>query len=280
MRFGFNLLLWTTFVEAEHAPLFEKLKRLGYDGVEIPSGDGPVDHYHSVRKLADDAGLACTAIAMATPEADPTSPDAAVRQAGLDRIKSRIECAHILGSPILGGPLYAAHKLFHDELPGDEEFKRSAEVLAQAGEFAEQAGVTLCLEPLNRFEVQLVNTTADARRIVDLAGHARVAIHYDTHHAHIEETSHENAFEVCGEHVGHVHFSESHRGTLGTGMVDWAAVGRGLAASGYDGWCVVEAFGTAVDGLRQAANVHRNCFKSTDEVVEQALPFMKRWTKS
>ncbi len=181
---------------------------------------------------------------------------------------------------MLSGLLYAAHKLFHDELPGDEEFKRSAEVLAEAGEFAEQAGVTLCLEPLNRFEIQLVNTTADARRIVDLAGHPRVAVHYDTHHAHMEERTHEDAFEVCGEHLGHVHFSESHRGTLGTGLVDWTAVGNGLKASGFDGWCVVEAFGTYVDGLRQAANVHRNCFESRDEVVSKALGFMKACTGS
>lgn len=275
MRFGFNLLLWTTFCEAEHEPILARIKELGYDGVEIPSGDGPVEHYHSVRKMADDAGLACTAIAMATPEADPTSPDPAVRAAALDRLKSRIECAHILGSPVLGGPLYAAHKLFHDELPGDEEFKRSAEVLAEAAEFADQAGVTLCLEALNRFEIQLVNTTSDARRIVDLAGHPRVAVHYDTHHAHMEEESHESAIAACGSHLGHVHYSESHRGTLGTGLVDWDGVGRGLKQSGYDGWCVVEAFGTYVDGLRQAANVHRNCFESRDDLLEKAIGFMR-----
>ena len=278
MRFGFNLLLWTTFVEAEHAPLIRWLAELGYDGVEIPSGDGPVDHYPTVRKLVDDAGLAATAIAMATPEADPTSPDPAVRRAALDRIRSRIECAHILGSPVLGGPLYAAHKVFHDTLPGEDELERSAEVLAQAGDDAEQAGVTLCLEPLNRFEIQLVNTTAHARRIVELADHPRVAIHYDTHHAHIEESSHEDAIATCGEHLAHVHCSESHRGTLGTGLVDWSAVGRGLAAAGYDGWCTVEAFGTAVDGLRQAANVHRDCFASREEVAEKALAFMRECT--
>jgi D-psicose/D-tagatose/L-ribulose 3-epimerase len=275
MKFGFNLLLWTTFVEEEHAPLMHRLKKLGYDGVEIPSGDGPVDHYHTVRKLADDAGLACTAIAMATAEADPTSKDPAIRAAALDRIKSRIECAHILGSPVLGGPLYGAHKLFRDELPGDDEFQFAADVLARAGDFAEQAGVTLCLEPLNRFEVQLVNTTDDALRVIDLAGHPRVAVHYDTHHAHIEERSHEDAITSCGGALRHVHFSESHRGTLGTGLVAWSAVGAGLRAAGYDGWCVVEAFGTDVDGLRQAANVHRNCFRSRRDVAEKALPFMR-----
>lgn len=279
MRFGFNLLLWTTFVEPEHARLMVRLREIGYDGVEIPSGDGPVDHYHTVRRLADDAGLSCTSIAMATPETDPTSEDSTVRRKALDRIKSRIECAHILGSPILGGPLYAAHKVFHDHLLGDDEFRRAADVLAAAGEFAEQADVTLCLEPLNRFEIQLVNTTADARRIVELCGHPRVAIHYDTHHAHIEEASHGQALATCESHLRHMHFSESHRGALGTGLVDWDAIGAGLAAAEYDGWCVVEAFGTAVDGLRQAANVHRNCFESREDLAEKALPFMRRCTR-
>lgn len=277
MKFGFNLLLFTTFVEEEHAPLFTMLKELGYDGVEIPSGDGPPSHYPMVRKLADDAGLECTSIAMATPEADPSSEDPAIREAGFERIRDRIEVAHTLGSPVLGGPLYWAHKQFVDPPPGDDARKRAAEVLARAGDLAEQAGVTLSLEPLNRFETQLVNTTAEAMQIVEMAGHPRVAVHYDTHHAHMEEGSHEDAIALCAKagKLAHVHFSESHRGTLGTGLVDWAAVGRGLKAANYDGWCTIESFGKAVDGLRQAANVHRDCFASREEVVQKGLAFMR-----
>lgn len=275
MKFGFNLLLFTTFVEERDAPLFEWLARLGYDGVEIPSGDGPVDHYPTVRKYADDAGLACTAIAMATPAANPTSADPAIRNAALDRLRERIEVAHVLGSPVLGGPLYSAHKHFEDPPPDGDAMARAAEVLAQAGEIADAAGVTLAIEPLNRFEAQLVNCADEARRLVDLAAHPRVAIHYDTHHAHIEERSHEAAIATCGDRLAHVHASESHRGTLGTGLVDWDAVATGLRAVGYDGWCTIEAFGTQVDGLRQAANVFRDCYTSREEVVEQGLPFLR-----
>ena len=275
MRFGFNLLLWTTFVEDEHQELMAWLKQVGYDGVEIPSGDGPVNHYHKVRKMADAEGLLCTSIAMATPEADPSSTDESIRVAGLDRIKSRIECAHILGSPILGGPLYAAHKLFKPGLRNEDDLKRAAAVLAEAAVFADEADVTLCLEPLNRFEIELVNTTAAARQIVDLVNHPRLQIHYDTHHAHIEETSHKNAIASCEGCLGHFHASESHRGTLGDGMLDWQSVSAALRDSGYDGWMVVEAFGTQVDVLHEAANVHRDCFESQESLAEKALPFMK-----
>ncbi len=275
MKFGFNLLLWTTFVTEDDLPLLGLLQQIGYDGVEIPSGDGPPDHYNWLAPIIRDHGLDVTAIAMAMPDADPSSPDPKIRQAGLDRIRARIECAHNLGSPVLGGPLYAAHKTFSDPPPGETELKYSAETLAAACEEAELAGVTMCLEPLNRFEIALVNTTTQARQIVDLVGHPRLAIHYDTHHGHYEENRHQTAIETAGDTLKHVHFSESHRGGLGTGLVDWQAVAAGLRSVGYDGWCTVEAFSTKVDGIRQAANVHRDTFASRDEVVRGALPFMR-----
>ncbi len=275
MKFGFNLLLFTTFVEEEHAPLFAWVKSLGYDGIEIPTGDGPPEHYKTVRQYADDAGLQCTSVAMATPETDPSSPDPKIRAAGLQRLRERIEAASYLGTPVIGGPLYAAHRLFHDQPPTVDNMKWSADVLAEAGDIAAQAGITLAVEPLNRFEIMLLNCADQARQLVDFANHPNVAILYDTHHAHIEERSHQDGLATCGDKLAHVHLSESHRGTLGAGLVDWAAVREGLQSLDYDAWCVCESFGVAVDGLRQAACVHRDCFESREEVVETALPFMR-----
>jgi D-psicose/D-tagatose/L-ribulose 3-epimerase len=279
MKFGFNLLLWTTFVTENDLHLLSLLKEIGYDGVEIPTGDGPLEHYEWLAPIIAEHGLEVTSIAMALPDADPSSPDASIREAGLDRIKSRIECAHALGSPVLGGPLYAAHKTFSGQTPGEEEMKRAADILAAACDDAEQAGVTMCLEPLNRFEIALINTTEQARRLVDMVDHRRLQIHYDTHHAHYEENRHEAAIEIAGATLKHVHLSESHRGGLGTGLVDWPAVARGLKAIDYDAWCTVEAFSTKVDGIRQAANVHRDAFTSRESVVREALPFMRALTK-
>lgn len=275
MKFGFNLLLWTTFVTEDDLHLLDLLEEIGYDGVEIPTGDGPVKHYRWLAPIIREHGLEVTSIAMALPDADPSSADPTIRRAGLERIRSRIECAHELGSPVLGGPLYAAHKTFPDDPPGEEEMKRAADTLAEACVEADQAGVTMCLEPLNRFEIALVNTTEQARRIVDLVDHPRLQIHYDTHHAHYEENCHEKAIAIAGDAVKHVHLSENHRGGLGTGLVDWQAVARGLSAISYDAWCTVEAFSMKVDGMRQAANLHRDAFSSRDTVVREALPFMR-----
>ena len=205
----------------------------------------------------------------------PSGEDPTIRQAGLDRLRSRIECAHRVGSTLLGGPLYAAHKHFREAPLCDDDYKYAAETLATAAEDAEAAGVTMCLEVLNRFEIALVNTTSQARRICELADHPRVRIHYDTHHGHLEENSHEAAIDAAGPYFAHLHVSESHRGVLGSGLVDWQQVRRAVTAANYDGWCTVEAFSTKVEIMRVAANVHRDTFSSRSDLARSALPFLR-----
>lgn len=275
MKFGFNVMLWTTFVQEVDIPVLESLKAIGFDGAEIPVNDGVPADYARTRAWLKDCGLDCTAVGMVTADTDPSSAEDSVRTAALACLRKRIDCAHELGAKVLGGPLYAAHKVFYDDPLGLDASKRAAEVLAQAAEYAETAGITLALEPLNRFEIQLLNTAQQAREVCELVAHPRLGIHYDTHHAHIEERSHADAIATCGRHLAHFHVSESHRGTLGTGMVDWRGAADALGATDYDAWIVVEAFGTAVDGLRQAANVHRDCYETREDLAQRSLPFLR-----
>ena len=79
MKFGFNFLLWTTFVTDEQLPKFALLKEVGYDGIEIPVGDGPVSHYRDLAPKIRDHGLEVTTVAMGLPDADPSSSDPTIR---------------------------------------------------------------------------------------------------------------------------------------------------------------------------------------------------------
>src|SRR6516225_1938093 len=98
MKTSMNLLLWTTHVTAEHFPILAKLKQTGYDGVEIPLFEDDPKHYETVRKELDRLGLGCTAVTVATPEANPISPDAAVRKAAVQRLANMARNAAVLGS--------------------------------------------------------------------------------------------------------------------------------------------------------------------------------------
>src|SRR4051794_33872049 len=107
MKYGMNLLLWATHVTQEHYPLFAKLKKTGFDGVEIPIFEGDANHYKALRRELDNQGLACTTVTVATPDANPISPEAAVRKAAVDRMKWVLEMTSILGGSHLCGPYHS-----------------------------------------------------------------------------------------------------------------------------------------------------------------------------
>jgi D-psicose/D-tagatose/L-ribulose 3-epimerase len=278
MRTGMNLLLWATHITEEHFPTLAKLKKTGFDGVEIPIFQGDAAHYQKVRKELNNLGLACTTVMCMTPEANPISPDASLRKAAVDRFKWTLEMTATLGSDILAGPFHSPLAVFSGSGPTADEKKRAADVLRQGAEIAKQAKVTLAIEYLNRFECYFLTTAADARALVKQVDHPSFRTMFDTFHANIEEKNTRQTIKALADVMAHVHISESDRGTPGTGQVHWDETFRGLREVGYDGWLVIEAFGRALPDLAAATRVWRDLFPSAEEVYTQGLRFMKeKW---
>ncbi len=276
MKIGMNLVLWTLAVRAEHHGLLRSLRTLGYEGVEIPITPGNGENFGEVRRVLDGEGLACTTLTNLRPEANPVSSDAAVRQKSLDGLKWAIDTSQHLGSMILSGPFYAASDVFTGTGPTEEELARSAAVLREACAYAAPSGTTLCIEFLSRFETYLLNTTRDAAQFTDAVGAPNIGLVYDTHHAHLEEDDIHAALTAAGRRIRHVHFSESHRGTLGGGLLDWTGTVGALKSVGYDGWLMVEAFSTEVTELARKAKVWRNTFTSRDQVAADGIAFTRQ----
>jgi D-psicose/D-tagatose/L-ribulose 3-epimerase len=273
-----NLLLWTTHVAEEHYPLFAKLKAAGFDGVELPIFGGDAAHYKKVRQELDNHGLACTAVTVATPEANPISPDAALRKAGLDRLKGIIEMSAILGVENLCGPYHSPLGVFSGTGPTEDEKSRAADTLRSAAEFAGQHRIMLAIEYLNRFECYFLTTAADARALVQRVNHPHFRMMYDTFHANIEEKAIGPTIESIAGHFIHVHISENDRGTPGSGHVHWDETFRALRKVGYDGWLVIESFGRALPDLAAATKVWRDLFPFPEEVYTKGLKLIKdKW---
>lgn len=278
MKTGMNLLLWTTHVTAEHFPILEKLKKTGFDGVEIPLFEGDASHFKTVRKQLDDLGLGCTTVTVVGEDANPISPDPVVRQKAVERLRWAIEMNAVLGSPTMAGPFHSPLAVFSGQGPTADEKARAADTLRKAAEIAAQHKVTLTIEYLNRFECYFLTTAADAAALVDAVGHPNFKTMYDTFHANIEEKSPSRGVQALGSRMAHVHISESDRGTPGTGMVHWDESFQALKRSGYDGWLVIEAFGRALPALAAATRVWRDLFPSAEEVYTEGLRFMKeKW---
>ena len=275
LKIGMNMLLWGIQITPQHIPVFAGLAAAGYDGVEIPVVGQSTAELKTMAAACDDLGLARTAVAFVAADVNPISPDRAIRAAAVDSLKKGIDDAKLIGAGILGGGIYQAHKYFTGRGATQEEWDWSADYLRTGGEYAQQAGVRLGLEFLNRFEVFLINTSADCRRMVEQVGLDNVGVHYDTHHANIEDPDPRDALLGIKDAINHVHLSESHRGTLGTGQVNWEANFAALREIDYSGWLVIEAFGTADPNLAAAANIWRNAFTSEEEVYSKGIDFIR-----
>jgi D-psicose/D-tagatose/L-ribulose 3-epimerase len=276
MKTGFNLLLWTTHVGEAQFPLLEKLKATGYDGVEIPLFEGDVAHFEGVGRALRDNGLGCTTVTVLPDRArSAISPDVRHRAGALDHLSWAIECSSALDSELLCGPFHQELGAFSGAGPTEGEKARAAEVHRQAADVAAQAGLTLAIEPLNRFECYFLNTMADAKAHVRRVDRPNFGALYDTFHANIEEKDPIGCIGETADVIRHVHVSENDRGTPGKGHVPWLATFRALRAAGYDGWLTIEAFGTALPALAAATKIWRNLHASAEEVYEHGLRTMR-----
>lgn len=280
MKYGMNLLLWTGSVGDEHLPVLEKLKALGFDGVEIPIFAYDVDSYASLGKKLDDLGLERSAVTVRNVEDSPISSDAATRAKGVEQNNLAVDCCQALGAKLLCGPYHSALGAFSGQGPTEDEWKWGVESLRAVAEHAAGCGVTLALEFLNRFECYFLNCAADTVRFLQDVDHPHCRMMYDTFHANIEEKDVPTAIRTCSEYTVHVHISENDRSTPGQGNVRWAETFDTLKETGYDGWLMVEAFGLALPELAAATKIWRRMYESEEQLARDALQFMKsEWGK-
>ena len=218
MPYGMNMLLWTADATGENfLALFERLKKMGFDSVEIPIMTPDVKKYAELGRRLENMGLKRTAVTVLTSETNLIGTDKKQREGGVAHLKAVAESCQALGSSLLVGPIYAALGVFTGKGPTNEEWQWAAEGLREAAEGARKCGVTLVAEYLNRFEIYLLNCCADAARMVKDVNHPNFRMMYDTFHANIEEKDITAALAGCADVMIHVHISENDRSTPGKG---------------------------------------------------------------
>lgn len=234
---------------AEHFGLFERMRAHGYDFVELLVPEpGEID-LAQARKALDGAGLGVVLAARVNLQRNLSAAEKDAHRAGIDYLKYTVDCAIGLGATIVGGPLTGNPLVFAGRPPqpvaDDERLarkQRCVEGLQEAGDYAASAGVTLAVEPLNRFESDVLCTTQQAVELLDAVDHPGVRMMLDTFHMHMEESSIAEAILLAGERVAHFQANENHRGFPGTGATDWVSVCRALHQIGYTGPISLEPF--------------------------------------
>ncbi len=274
MKYGMNLLLWAGEVTEDLMPICGQLRQIGYDGVELPMFNLDLD-YAAIGRRLDDLGLGRTAVTIRTAEDDPISPDAAVRQKGIDATKRTLDCCASAGVETLVGPYHSAIGTFSGAGPTADQWRWGVESMRAVAEHAGQVGVRLGVEALNRFECFLLNIHADSTRFVREVDHPACGMMYDTFHANIEEKSIADAVAAGGDKLYHIHISENDRSTPGAGLVHWDENFDAIARAGYDGWLVIEAFGLALPEIADATKIWRRMFADEMTLAAEGLAFMK-----
>jgi len=274
-KIGFNVLVWSAVVSDELKPIVDKLKTIGYDGVEFLIGSPDEAAYRSLGNHSQNIGLEVTTVFVVGKDENPVSEVAAIRAKALDRIKWAIDRAHDVHASIICGPFHSAHAVFARRAPEDREYQWSSEVLRSAGEYAAQAGITLALEALNRFETYLCNTMQQLTRLVKAVDLPNVKAMFDTHHAHIEEKNFNQAISTIAPLLAHVHISENDRGTPGDGQVHFDEAFSTLAKINYQGWLTIEAFSRNDPDFANAIGVWREYSKPWD-IAAKGFQFIKQ----
>lgn len=236
------------FTEREFGQ-FARWRAAGFDFVELLVPEpGELDLAATRRALAD-AGLGVVLAARVNLDRNLTSDDPARRQTGVDYLRYAVDVAQQLGARVVGGPLYGNPLVFAGRAPHpvddalrERRVQWCVEGLAAAAPQARAAGVVLGVEPLNRFETDILNTTRQGVALMKLVGDPGVGLVLDTFHMNMEDDDIPDAIRAAAGHLAHFQANENHRGYLGTGHIDWTAAVRALADIGYAGTVSLEPF--------------------------------------
>ena len=279
--YGINTFLWASPFTTQHLHFLDKAKALGFDLVEIPiEGETDIDYRKAAEAFAKN-GLKSSVCGVMGAGRDPSHEDEAIQKGGVSYLKHLIDAAVTMKAIAVVGPHYAAVGRQWQATPDQRrrDLERCARNLKEVARYAEDKGVTLALEPLNRFETSFINLTEQALELVRMIDSPRVKLMMDTFHANIEEKSLGKAIEAAGSALVHVHANENDRGTPGTGHVAWTEIAAALKKVKFNGALVIESFSTEVKEIARAAAVWRPLAATPDGLAKDGLAFLKKLMK-
>jgi D-psicose/D-tagatose/L-ribulose 3-epimerase len=280
MKYGVNTFIWTANFDSSNLPLLPRIKKAGFDGVEVPLFNPVQFAVADIRRGLKENGLECTICSVLTGGMNMISDDAAVRQKTRAHMEACVNSAAEVGAKIIAGPLYSPVGYLPGRRRTSEEWKWAVDCYQSLGPVLSSHGVTIAIEPLNRFETYFLNTAEDVARLCDEINHPNVGVLFDTFHANIEEKDIAQGYRTVGRHLKHVHTCENDRGIPGTGHVEWDGVFRALRDLTYDGWLTIESFGFSLGELSAAASIWRDIAPSPESIAFEGVKFLKRNTSA
>lgn len=279
MQVGANSMIWTLPLTDADLGLVRHVRELGFDVFEVVIGrEPPQFNVQRMREALDAQGLGRTLCGGLGADMDITSPDPAVRARGLQHIHTALDLAKQLQAPVFLGALASCigRKGAMQGAAREEQFELSAKALREVVPHAEDVGVRLAVEVLNRFENNFLNTVEEGIRLVDMVGSPSVGLLLDTFHQNIEEASIPAAIRAAGHRIYAFHSCENNRAAPGSGLVDWVGVRDALRDAKYAGPLVIESFNPDNAIVASRFNIYRRFAPTQDDLARDGLRFLKK----
>jgi D-psicose/D-tagatose/L-ribulose 3-epimerase len=253
------------------------VKELGFDVIEICVEDPKTIDVGAIRSRAAEVGVGITVCGAFGPSRDLSSEDQAIRRAGLEYLRRCIDFACDLGSPFVSGPMYAAvgNTQLLDTAARREQWLRAVASLSAAASYAAERSIKLAIEPLNRFETDLVNTVDQGLELIQDVGASNVGLLLDTFHMNIEEKDIPAAIRRSGRHIVEFHACSNDRGTPGEDHLPWPQIVDALRAARFDGPVVIEAFTPEIKEIAKAVSIWRPLAASQDALAADGLRHLR-----
>jgi D-psicose/D-tagatose/L-ribulose 3-epimerase len=275
---GANTWIWVSPLTDERlAALAPRVRDFGFDGIELPienTGDWDPGRAH---ELLDRLGLTATTCAVMVPDRDLTSHDRAVVESTQQYIRSAADMAAGVRARSLAGPIYSPVGKTWSMDPAERAvvIRRLVENLRPLADYAGERGVTLALEPLNRFETSLMNTAEQVMEVVDKVASPNLGVLLDTFHMNIEERDPAAAIRACGSHLAHFHACGCDRGAPGGDQIPWPQIAGALRDARYEGPIVIESFTIENKAIAKAAAIWRPLAPTQDAIATDGLRFLR-----
>ena len=277
MRIGINTFLFTSPFTNESTKFFPQFKKWGFQTIEIPIEDpSHIDPAHVKREL-DKNGLVCGSVCACMGGGRDLRGTPEQQKTGLDYMMKLIDQMVVLDCPSLIGPVYSEVGRA-DAVPEKEykqQWKTVVKHLKTLTKYAAKNKKQVCLEPLNRFETDFINTCDQGLKMIHDVGSPALRLHLDTFHMNIEEKDQAKAIRKAGKLLGHFHACGSDRGTPGNDHIDWKPIVKALKDIKYNGDVVIESFTTDVKVIARAAAIWRRMEPTTEEIAVKGLKFLK-----
>jgi len=281
MRFSINTVLFVSPFTDKDVRRFKQFKKWGFEAVELLIEDPAHIDPALVKRELDRHHLACGSVAAAINPGRDLRGSAASQRRGVNYLCSLIDQMVALDARVLGGPLYSyvGRAAAYTSSERKRQWKAVVNNLKIVARHAAARGKLVCVEPLNRFETDFLNTIEQGLKLIADVGSPALKLHLDTFHANIEEKYQDEAIQRAGKYLGHLHACGADRGTPGNDHIDWKRIAAALKAINYQGDVVIEAVTLDVPRIARSAGIWRRMEKTRDEIAVNGLKFLKKTLK-